>query len=105
MANSGHRLHENFLPLAIEFGGENGDARRIAGGLRKRAHKSLPNHVVGQREERNRGRCPLCGANSGVSTCQDDIDLGFDQLRRMFLELLNAQSVTAPIDVEVLAPR
>jgi hypothetical protein len=50
----------------------------------------------------NLGRRPLCGANCGVSARQDDIDLGFDQLGRMFLELLDAQPVTAPIDREVL---
>src|SRR5262249_27750507 len=33
----------------------------------------------------------------------DDIDLGLDQLRCVFLELLGAQSVTVPIDGEVAA--
>jgi len=88
--DSRHRLHENFLAFAVKLGGENGDARGVAVGLGKRVHESLPNHVVGGGEDRNLARCPLRGANGRVSAGQDDIDLGFHQLGRMFPELLDA---------------
>src|SRR5262249_6529836 len=102
-ASRGHCLNENFLPLAVKLGGENSDARRIAAGFGERSHESLPNHVVGQWEDRNLSRRPLRGANGRISARQDDIDLSIDQLGRVFFKLLDAQPVTARIDREVLA--
>ncbi len=102
-SKSGRRLHYEVLPLAVEFAGQDADAGRIAAGFGKRAHESLPQHIVCEREDRNHARRPLRGPNRGIPAGQDDIDLGFDQLRRMFFESLGAQSVTVSIDREVLA--
>src|SRR5262249_9006675 len=68
------------------------------------ARESWPNHIRGEGEDRNLGRRLPRGANGSVSARQDDIDLSFHQLGRMFLELLDPQSITAPIDDEILAP-
>ena len=46
-------------------------------------------------------RRSLCSANS-ISGGIDDIDLGFDQLRRKFRNQINVQRIHPPIDCEIL---
>jgi hypothetical protein len=76
-ASARKSLQENFLPLAVELGGEKRDARRVAAGLGQRAHEPLANHVVGQGEDRDLGDRPLRGANRRVSTDPNYVDAGF----------------------------
>src|SRR5262249_31689366 len=60
-------------------------------------------HIVGQSQNWNAGRGPLCGANCCISARRDNVDPGVHQFDRMLLELLCGQAVTIPIDREVLA--
>jgi hypothetical protein len=87
-ANSGHRLDEDFLPLAVKLGRKNSDARRISTGLGKGAHKPVADHIVGQTQNWNAGRGPLCGANCCISARDDNVDPSVHQFGRMLLELL-----------------
>jgi hypothetical protein len=86
--NSGYRLNEDFLPLAVKFGRKNSDASRISTGFGKRTDKPLADHIVGQGQNWDDIRGPLCGANRCISTRHDDIDPGVHQFGRMLLELL-----------------
>ena len=100
---SGHPLHQDFLPLAIKLGGKDAHAGRIAAGLDQRPHQSLPDHVVSYGEDRNRCFRPLCGVSGNIPAAHNDINLGFDQLHRMFRELLDTQIITLRINHKVLA--
>jgi hypothetical protein len=71
-------------------------------GFGKGTHEPLADHVVGQSQNWNAARGPLCGANCCISARHDDIDPGVYQLGRMLLELLHGWAVTLPIDCEVL---
>ena len=53
--------HEDFLPLASEFGRENADAGGIAAGTGERAHETHGNHIDGHADNGNRvGRFLHC---------------------------------------------
>ena len=86
--NSGRRRYEDFLPLAVKFGRKKSNTRRISTGFGKGAHKPLADHIVGQSENWNAGRGPLCGANCCISARHDNVDPGVHQFDRMLLELL-----------------
>jgi hypothetical protein len=102
-AKSGHRLDQDFLPLAVELGGEQADPGRVTAGAGQRVHQSGSDHIVRKSEDRNcRGRL-LCGANAEIPTGRNDIDPRFDQFRRKFRNQFNTLSVLMPIDREVLA--
>src|SRR5262245_2347224 len=66
-------------------------------------HQSLPNHVVGYSEDRNCRIRLLRGSSCNIPAAQNDIHTGLDQFRRMFRELLHAQTITAQINLKVLA--
>src|SRR5262249_50421637 len=102
-ANPGHRLDEDFLPLAVKFGSKKGDARGISTRLAERAHKTLANHIVGQSQNWNACRRLLCGANRCISSCQDHVHASLHQIGRMCREPLSGYAVTSRIDHEGLA--
>lgn len=103
MAGTRHDLDQHLLALAVELGAKNAQPRRVAAGVCHRGHQSRPDHVVGGCEDRNRRRRLLRGANCHIPDSYNDIDLGFDQLRRNFRKLLIAQSKSARIDRQILA--
>src|SRR5262249_19185533 len=102
VANSGHRLDEDFLPFAVKFGRKKSDARRISTGLGKGAHEPLADHIVGQTQNWNAGCGPLCGETCCIAARPDNIAPSVPKFGRMLLELLGGQAVTVPIDREVL---
>jgi hypothetical protein len=88
-ANSRQRLNEYFLALAVKFRRKNSDASCISTGIGKGTHKPLADHVVGESQNWNAARGPLCRANCCISAARrDDIDTGVYQFGRMLLELL-----------------
>src|SRR5262249_29714449 len=102
-ANPGHRLDEDFLPFAVKFGGQKGDACGIPTRLAEGVHKSLANHIVGQSQNWNACRRLLCGANCCISSRQDHVHASFHQLGRMYRKALSGHAKTSRIDHEVLA--
>src|SRR5215472_15494476 len=98
-----HRLDEDFLPLAVKFGGKKGDARGISTRLAERPHKTLANHIVGQSQNWNACRRLLCGANRCISSRQDHVHASLHQIGRMYREPFSGHAVTRRIDHEVLA--
>jgi hypothetical protein len=101
--NPGHRLDEDFLPLAVKFRGEKGDARGIPAWLAERAHKTLANHVVGQSQDWNTCRRLLRSANCCISSRQDHVRASFRQISRMYRKLFSRHAVTKCIDLKILA--
>ena len=99
----GHGLDQDLLSFAVKLGREDADTCCIAAGPGQRVHQPLPDHILGNAEDRNGRRRLLCSANSRISGCINDIDLGFDQLRHKFRNQINAQCICAPIDCEILA--
>jgi hypothetical protein len=87
-ASSGHRLNEDFLPLTVKFGRKESNSSRISSGSVEGTHKPLADHIVGQSQNWNGVRGPLCGANCCIPTRRDNIDPGVHQFGRMLLELL-----------------
>ena len=94
---------QKLLALTIEVVREQADPGRVAAGMRHRGDKSRPNHVTGDREDRQRHRCLLRGLHCGRPNGDDDIDLGLDQSGRSARELFGAQPKPALIDDQVLA--
>src|SRR5262249_43125559 len=101
-ANPGHRLNEDFLPFAVKFGGQKGDACGIPTRLAEGVHKSLANHIVGKSQNWNACRRLLCGANCCISSRQDHVHASFHQLGRMYRKALSGHAETSRIDHEVL---
>src|SRR5262249_11512840 len=97
-AKSGHGLNQDFLPLAIEFGGEQADPGRVAVWAAQRLYQSGPEHIVGKSDDRNCRRLLLCGANSKTPTGRNDIAPSFDQFGRKLRNQFNALSIRTPID-------
>jgi hypothetical protein len=89
-ANAGEQFDQEFLPLAVELGGEHADPGRIAARMRHRSHEAFADHVIGIAEDGNRRRCLLRGAKGGWPGAQNDIDLGLGQLRRILRELVGS---------------
>jgi hypothetical protein len=48
----------------------------------------VADHIVGQTQNWNAGRGPLCGANCCISARDDNVDPSVHQFGRMLLELL-----------------
>jgi hypothetical protein len=90
-----------FQPLAVEFGREDAEARGVAAGPRHRVYQSLPDHILCNPEDRNHFRRLLCGVRCRTPTGIDDIDLGFDQPRRIRHQITVKRKI-AVIDYEVL---
>ena len=66
-------------------------------------HKSLANHIVGERQNWNAGGCPLRGASCCISRRKDHIHGTVHQIGRMDLHSLWRQPETGCIDHEVFA--
>jgi Protein of unknown function (DUF1254) len=84
-------------------GREDADTCCIAAGPGQRLNQSRLDHIVGTPEDRNRCCRPLCSANCSISDGINDIDLGFDKVRRKFRNQVNVQCILPPIDREILA--
>ena len=102
-AKSRHSLDQDFLPLAVKFGRKDADTCCIAAGPGQRIYQSRPDHILGNPEDRNRCRRLLCRTNCGITADINVIDMGFDQACHKFGNQINAPSIVAPFDREVLA--
>jgi hypothetical protein len=68
----------------------------------QRTHQVFAHHVVGNREDGNRRRRLLRGANAGTGEGENDIDRGLDELCRMLRKLFGWQLEVARIEGQVL---
>ena len=66
---------------------------RFAAGPGQRVHEPLLDHVLGNTEDRNGRRHSLCRANRRISDGINDIDLGFDKVRRQLRNQVNVQCI------------
>src|SRR5262249_4753089 len=65
--------------------------------------QALPDHVVGQGEDRDRACGRLRGPGGSGSAGEDGVDLRFDQVRCHGGKLLGAHRISATIHDQVLA--
>ncbi len=102
-ASARDNLDQDLLTFAVEFGGEQADPGCVAAVASHRADQSRPDHILGNPENRDRRRRLLHGTNSNIPANQNDIDPCFDELRRNFGKLFDAQSKSTRVDRQVLA--
>src|SRR5580692_13094137 len=101
--NAGHCLHQDILPLAVEFRREQTDARDVATWPPKRRHQSIRHHVVGRSKYSNRLRRRLRSAGGNRASADDRIGRRFDKCHSGFSKLLVAQTKSARDNREILA--
>src|SRR5262249_46768808 len=103
-ARAGHRLHQDVLPLSVEFGREKADPRGIAARPREGLHKPRSNHVFSHTDK---GYCPGClleGARPAVRATDDRIGRGLDDRRRAFGKPVVIRDAKATRDDDEVLP-
>src|SRR5215469_14123550 len=103
-ARAGHRLHQDVLPLSVEFGREKADPRGIAARPREGLHKPRSNHVFSHTDK---GYCPGClleGARPAVCATDDRIRRGLDDRRRAFGKPVVIRDAKATRDDDEVLP-
>jgi hypothetical protein len=101
--DAGHRLHQDILPLAVEFRREQADAGGVAARPPKRRHQPVRHHVVGRRKYGNRLRRRLRGAGGNRTRTDDRVGRRFDERHSGLRKLFVAQTESARDDREILA--
>jgi hypothetical protein len=74
LAHRGDELQQDFLPLPIEFAGENADTCGVAARFGQGAHQAGTNHVVREAEYGNGSRGLLSSPNCGIAAALKDIN-------------------------------
>src|SRR5262249_22707899 len=103
-ARAGHRLHQDVLPLSVEFGREKADPRGIAARPREGLHKPCSNHVFSHTDK---GYCPSClleGARPAVRATDDRIGRNLDDRRRVFGKPVVIRDAKATRDDDEVLP-
>jgi hypothetical protein len=93
-ARTGHRLDQDFLPLAVEFWRKQADPGDVAAGARKRLHQSCRNHVFDHSDQRHGASEILKCVQGRLRTGKDRIGRRIDQncrpLAQMVVDVLKA---------------
>ena len=100
MPRVGHGLHEDFLPLAVEF--EKADAGDIAARMGERAHKTYGDHIAGKADDGNGPGRFLCGARRGIADAKDNVRGELGERRRDFRKLIIAKLKATGNDLQIL---
>jgi hypothetical protein len=100
---AGHGLHEDFLPLAIEFGREKADAGGIAARTGERAHETRGDHIrAGQADDGNRvGRFLHCPYRL-ILEAKDNVRGGLGHRRRDCRKLILPKTKATGNDLQIV---
>ena len=97
-----HRLDQNVLPFAVEFGREQTDSSHVAARARERGYQPFRDHVFAHADERHGPRGGLQRAQRELRAGDDRVGCHFDQRRCRFGKLLVSDLGAAENDGEIL---
>ena len=99
---AGHGLHEDFLPLAIEFGRENADAGGIAARTGERAHETRGDHIGGHADDGNRVDRFLYCRYRMIIAAKDNVRGGLGHRRGDFRKLILPKTKATGNDLQIV---